>query len=42
MLTEDTIETQAGVTFFAFYNSFFLFAEEDNSDISNSKENDQQ
>jgi O-antigen ligase len=26
MLTEDTLETQAGVTFFAFFNSFFLFA----------------
>ena len=25
-LTEDTLETQAGVTFFAFFNSFFLFA----------------
>jgi hypothetical protein len=25
MLTEDTLETQAGVTFFAFLNSFFLF-----------------
>jgi hypothetical protein len=23
--TEDTLETQAGVTFFAFFNSFFLF-----------------
>jgi hypothetical protein len=26
MLTEDTLETQAGVTFFAFFNSFFLFS----------------
>ncbi len=26
MLTEDTIETQTGVTFFAFFYSFFLFA----------------
>ncbi|MFI5218054.1 MAG: O-antigen ligase family protein [Bacteroidia bacterium] len=26
MLTEDTLETQAGVTFFAFFNSFLLFA----------------
>ncbi|MCF8227741.1 MAG: O-antigen ligase family protein [Bacteroidales bacterium] len=26
MLTEDTIETQAGVTLFAFFNSFLLFA----------------
>lgn len=25
MLTEDTLETQAGVTFFAFFNAFFLF-----------------
>lgn len=24
-LTEDTLETQAGVTFYAFFNSFFLF-----------------
>ncbi|MFL5764578.1 MAG: O-antigen ligase family protein [Bacteroidia bacterium] len=24
-LTEDTLETQAGVTFFAFFNAFFLF-----------------
>jgi hypothetical protein len=33
MLTEDTIETQAGVTFFAFFNSLFLFAqEEENSE----------
>ena len=24
-LTEDTLETQAGVTFFAFFNTFFLF-----------------
>jgi ABC-type multidrug transport system fused ATPase/permease subunit len=26
MLTEDTLETQAGVTVFAFFNSFYLFA----------------
>lgn len=26
--TEDTLETQAGVTFFAFLNSYFLFAKE--------------
>lgn len=26
MVTEDTLETQAGVTFFAFFNSFFLFS----------------
>lgn len=25
-LTEDTLESQAGVTFFAFFNTFFLFA----------------
>jgi hypothetical protein len=25
MLTEDTLESQAGVTFFAFFNSLFLF-----------------
>lgn len=28
MLTEDTLETQAGATFFAFFNSFFLFCRE--------------
>ncbi|MEO5570586.1 MAG: O-antigen ligase family protein [Bacteroidia bacterium] len=27
MFTEDTLETQAGVTFFAFFNSFFLLAQ---------------
>lgn len=26
MLTEDTLETQAGATFFAFFNAFFLYA----------------
>ena len=26
MFSEDTLETQAGITFFAFFNSFFLFA----------------
>ena len=26
MINEDTLETQAGVTFFAFFNSFLLFA----------------
>jgi len=41
MLSEDTIETQAGVTFFAFFNSFFLFAEGNKSGIINKKENDQ-
>ena len=29
MLPEDTIETQAGATFFAFFNAFFLFATPD-------------
>jgi hypothetical protein len=28
MFTEDTLETQAGVTLFAFFNSFFLFCKE--------------
>lgn len=28
MLTEDTMETQAGVTFFAFFNTLFLFAQD--------------
>jgi len=28
MLTEDTLETQAGVTFYAFFNSFFLLCRE--------------
>jgi len=28
--TEDTLETQAGVTFYAFFNSFFLFTRENN------------
>lgn len=31
MLTEDTIETQTGVTFFAFFNSIFLLNSEDKS-----------
>ena len=26
MLTEDTLETQIGVTLFAFFNSFLVFA----------------
>jgi hypothetical protein len=26
MLTEDTLETQAGVTFYALFNCLFLFA----------------
>ncbi len=29
MLTEDTLETQAGVTFFAFFNSLFVFYDSD-------------
>lgn len=29
MLTEDTLETQAGATFFAFFTTFFLFARKD-------------
>jgi hypothetical protein len=29
MLSEDTLETQAGATFFAFFNAFFLFAKPD-------------
>jgi len=31
MLTEDTIESQTGVMFFAFFNSLFLFAKEGNN-----------
>jgi hypothetical protein len=30
MFTEDTLETQAGVTFFAFFNSFLLFCRDEN------------
>ncbi len=33
MLTEDTLETQAGATFFAFFTTFFLFAREENNPI---------
>ena len=29
MLTEDTLETQVGVTFFAFFNALFIFGTED-------------
>ncbi len=36
MLTEDTLETQAGATFFAFYFSFLLFAKPKESSISDS------
>ncbi|MCP4550590.1 MAG: O-antigen ligase family protein [Bacteroidetes bacterium] len=31
MITEDTLETQTGVTFFAFFNSIFLLGNADNS-----------
>lgn len=31
--TEDTLETQAGVTFFAFLNSYFLFAKESDPEV---------
>ena len=31
MITEDTLETQAGVTFFAFFNCLFLFARKENT-----------
>jgi hypothetical protein len=31
MITEDTLETQAGATFFAFFNALFLFANKNNS-----------
>jgi hypothetical protein len=33
MLTEDTIESQTGVTFFAFFYSFFLFARKEKEPI---------
>lgn len=32
MLTEDTIETQAGVTLFAFFNAFLLFGRKEQTD----------
>lgn len=32
MFTEDTLETQDGVTFFAFFNAFLLFSGDDRSD----------
>jgi len=32
MITEDTLETQAGATFFAFFNALFLFGRKNNSD----------
>ena len=31
MFAEDTLESQAGVTFFAFFNSFFLFLKKDSA-----------
>lgn len=33
MISEDTIETQAGVTFFAFFYSFFLFARKEEDKV---------
>ncbi len=33
MITEDTIESQLGVTFFAFFYSFFLFARKEDDKI---------
>ncbi len=33
MLTEDTIESQTGVSFFAFFYALFLFARKENDDI---------
>jgi len=33
MMTEDTIETQTGVTFFAFFYSFFLFARKEKDSL---------
>ncbi|MDO9511631.1 MAG: O-antigen ligase family protein [Bacteroidales bacterium] len=37
LLNEDTIESQAGVTFFAFFNAFFLFACNFSTDDTNNK-----
>jgi hypothetical protein len=34
MITEDTIESQVGVTLFAFFNAFFLFAWHENSETT--------
>jgi hypothetical protein len=33
MITEDTLETQAGATFFAFFNALFLFGKNDSEKI---------
>lgn len=33
MLSEDTLETQAGATFFAFFTTFFLFAREEKNPL---------
>jgi len=33
MISEDTIETQAGVTIFAFFTSLFLFGKKDKTTI---------
>ena len=40
MLTEDTLETQIGVTLFAFFNSFLVFTKdvEDNPVVENIKQ----
>lgn len=37
MLTEDTLETQIGVTLFAFFNSFLVFAKESENNILTDK-----
>ncbi len=41
MLTEDTLETQAGATFFAFFNSLFLFARPHQSLTNNLSESNE-
>ena len=33
MFTEDTLETQIGVTLFAFFNSFLVFCRETNNQV---------
>lgn len=40
MLSEDTIETQIGVTLFAFFNSFLVFASPSHNDISDKNQTD--
>jgi hypothetical protein len=37
MLTEDTFETQAGATFFAFMYNLFLYADFENQEVSSPK-----